>query len=503
MSNDFTLLLPEFLVTGLAFLVLAVDFFVRPSRAHLLGYVSLAGLVGILAFTLAFLWGKDDGLYDDMIVIDGFALFFKAFFLVLGGVAILASVEYVRRHLDHAGEYYAIILFTVVAMMLLASASELLTAYVALELLSFGLYVLVSFDRYNPKSNEGGTKYILLGALSSAILLYGISQIYGLAGTTRFDEISDVLVATSDLSPGLLVGLVFIIAGLGFKVAAVPFHMWAPDAYEGAPTPVTAYLAVGSKAAAFVLVLKIFVEALMPAAADWQLILVIMAALTMTLGNLGALVQSNIKRLLAYSSIGHVGYLLMGIAALAAVDSSRIASIEASQLVVAAVIFHLAAYGVTNMAAFLAVSTIQDATGKEEIKDLAGIARRAPWVAMILAVSLFSLAGLPIFAGFTSKFYLFTAAATQGLLWLAGLAIFASLISLYYYLSVVRRLYIEPPEDPTPVRVPKMTFGVLGVLLIGIIFLGVYPAPLLDAIQHASQAILSSDGPLHLVWSVD
>lgn len=383
-------------------------------------------------------------------------------------------------------------------MMLMASSSELLTAYISLELLSFGLYVLVSFDRYNPKSNEAGTKYILLGALSSAILLYGISQVYGLTGTTSFEGISEALLATSELSPGLLVGLVFIIAGLGFKVAAVPFHMWAPDAYEGAPTPVTAFLAVGSKAAAFALILKLFIEAFMPAAADWQLILVIMAALTMTLGNLVALVQSNIKRMLAYSSIGQVGYLLMGVAALAAIDSDGIISVEFSHLAVAGVMFHLVAYAVTNMAAFLSVSTIYDATGGEEIKDFAGIARRAPLVAMVFAVSLFSLAGLPIFAGFASKFYLFTAAATQGLLWLAGLAIFTSLLSLYYYLMVVRQMYIEPAEDPTPIRVPRMTFGVLGVLLLGIIFLGVYPAPLLDAIQHASDAILSAESVFHL-----
>ena len=245
--NDFTLLLPEFLVTGLAFLVLTADFFLHSERKHLLAYMSVLGLGAVLAFSLVYLWDPDDSLYEGVILVDGYALFFKAFFLVLGGVVVLTSLDYVRRHLDYPGEYYGILLFTVVAMMLLAASGELLTAYISLELLSFGLYVLVSYDRYNPKSNEGGTKYILLGAFSSALLLYGISQIYGLLGTTRFDEIGQALAATSGLSPGVLVGLVLIIAGLGFKVAAVPFHMWAPDAYEGAPIPVTAYLAVGSK----------------------------------------------------------------------------------------------------------------------------------------------------------------------------------------------------------------------------------------------------------------
>ena len=499
MSNNFALMSPEFMVTGLAFLVLTADFFLRSDRKHLLAYLSVAGIGGILVFSLVYLWNKDETLYEGLILIDGYALFFKAFFLVLGAVVVLTSLEYVRRHLDHAGEYYGILLFTVVAMMLLASSGELLTAYIALELLSFGLYVLVSFDRYNPKSNEGGTKYILLGAFSSALMLYGISQIYGLLGTTRFDGISQALAATPDLSPGVLVGLVLIIAGLGFKVAAVPFHMWAPDAYEGAPIPVTAYLAVGSKAASFALILRLFTEALMPAVADWQFILVIMAAFTMVLGNLLALVQSNIKRLLAYSSIGHVGYLLMGIAALAAVDSDGVVSVNLSHLASNGVMLHLVAYGITNMAVFLSISAIYNITGKDDIASLAGLARRAPFVAVVFTAALFSLAGLPIFAGFTSKFYLFTAAATQGLLWLAGLAIFTSLVSLYYYLMVIRQMYIEPGEDTTPIRVPRLTLGVLGVLLAGMVFVGVYPAPLMDAIQHGSDVIMSSGGVLQLV----
>ena len=499
MSNNFALMSPEFMVTGLAFLVLTADFFLRSDRKHLLAYLSVAGIGGVLVFSLVYLWNKDETLYEGLILIDGYALFFKAFFLVLGAVVVLTSLEYVRRHLDHAGEYYGILLFTVVAMMLLASSGELLTAYIALELLSFGLYVLVSFDRYNPKSNEGGTKYILLGAFSSALMLYGISQVYGLLGTTRFDGISQALAATPDLSPGVLVGLVLIIAGLGFKVAAVPFHMWAPDAYEGAPIPVTAYLAVGSKAASFALILRLFTEALMPAVADWQYILVIMAAFTMVLGNLLALVQSNIKRLLAYSSIGHVGYLLMGIAALAAVDSDGVVSVNLSHLASNGVMLHLVAYGITNMAVFLSISAIYNITGKDDIASLAGLARRAPFVAVVFTAALFSLAGLPIFAGFTSKFYLFTAAATQGLLWLAGLAIFTSLVSLYYYLMVIRQMYIEPGEDTTPIRIPRLTLGVLGVLLVGMVFVGVYPAPLMDAIQHGSDVIMSSGGVLQLV----
>ena len=497
--NNFALLLPEFMVAGLAFLVLTVDFFLRSDRKHLLAYLSVLGLGGVLAFSLAYLWNSDDSLYEGLVRIDGYALFFKAFFLVLGGVVVLTSLDYARRHLAHQGEYYGILLFTVVAMMLLAASGDLLTAYISLELLSFGLYVLVSYDRYNPKSNEAGTKYILLGAFSSALLLYGISQVYGLLGTTRFDGIAEALAATPELSPGLLVGFVLIIAGLGFKVASVPFHMWAPDAYEGAPIPITAYLAVGSKVAAFALVLRLFTEAMLPAAGDWQLILVIMAALTMVVGNLGALVQHNIKRLMAYSSISHVGYLLLGIAGLAAIRADETVSAELSHLASNGVMLHLVAYAITSMAAFLSITVIYNVTGKDEIRDFAGVARRAPAVSMVLAASLFSLAGMPLFAGFASKFYLFNAAATQGLLWLAGLAVFMSLVSLYYYLMVIRQMYIEKADDTTPMRVQGLTLGLLGVLLAGMVFVGVYPAPLMDAIQHASDVILSSDGVLQLV----
>ena len=503
MSNNFALLLPEFLVTGLAFLVLSVDFFLREERKHLLGYLAAAGLMGILAFTLVYHWGLTDSLYDGLVHVDGYSLFFKAVFLIIGAVVILTSMDYLRRNQENAGEYYGILLFTIVGMMLMAASGELLTAYISLELLSFGLYVLVSFDRYNPKANEGGTKYILLGAFSSALMLYGISQVFGLLGTTRFDGISQALSAGPDLSPGLLIGMVLIIAGLGFKVASVPFHMWAPEAYEGAPIPIAGYLAVGSKAAAFALLLRFFVEALLPAVGDWQLIIVILAAVTMVFGNLVALTQRNLKRLMAYSSIGHVGYLLMGIAALAAVGPDESVQVQLSHLASNGLMLHLVAYGVTNLAIFLGLTAVYNATGKEAIADLAGLAGRAPQVAVVMAAALFSLGGLPLFAGFVSKFYLFNAAASQGLLWLAGLAIFTSLVSLYYYLNIVRQMYIEEAEDPTRLPVPRLTLGVLGVLFLAIIFLGVYPAPLLDAIQHATDAILSSSSVVGLAQSAN
>ena len=514
MNNNFLLLIPEIMVVGVAFVVLGLDLFLPERRKWVLPFVAVAGLVAALVVSLAYLWGVNDTLYDGVVRIDGYALFFKVFFVALGGVVILASVDFVRRNLDHPGEYYGILLFTVAAMMLMATSGELLTAYISLELLSFGLYALVAWDRYNAKSNEGATKYILLGAFSSALLLYGMSQIYGLLGTTRFDEIAVALSSADALSPGLILGIALIIAGLGFKVAAVPFHMWAPDAYEGAPIPITAHLAVGSKAAAFALMLRLFGEAFLPIAAQWQTLLIALAVITMLLGNLIALAQRNLKRLLAYSSVGQVGYLLMGIAALASMDLGDMgmgiggigsaggaagASVELARLASNGVMLHLVGYAVTNMAAFLCLAAVYNITGREDIAGMAGVARRAPLVGMVFAASLFSLAGLPVFVGFTSKFYLFNAAAAQGLLWVAGVAIFASLISLYYYLMVVRQLYIEPaPSEenaaaatiPAPIPAPRLTLGLLGALFGGMVALGVYPAPLMQAVQYASAALL-------------
>ena len=493
-NNDFLLLIPEFMAAGLAFAVLTLDFFLKEDRKHLLGYFAAGGLLATLAVTLIQQWGVDDTLYDGALRMDAFTLFFRAAFLLMGAVAILSSVEYVRRGLRYAGEYYAILIFTIVGMMLISASGELLTAYISLELLSLGLYVLASFDRYNPKSNEAGTKYILLGAVSSALLLYGISQIYGLMGTTRFDEMARVLAAAADggggLPPGLIVGFGMIFAGLGFKLAAVPFHMWAPDVYEGAPIPIAGWLATASKAAALALALRLFSHALMPIAADWRTIAAALAALTMTVGNLTALAQTNMKRLLAYSSVGHVGYLLMGVAALAAVDADGAARTDFSRLAVNGAILHLIAYGATSLAAFLCLTAFHNATGKDDIADLAGAARRSPFLGAALAASLLSLAGLPIFAGFVSKFYLFSAAAAQGLLWLAGIAIFASLVSLYYYLQVLRQAYIEPPPDGADaIRLPRLTVAVLGALTAVVIVIGVYPSPLMSVIERASAAL--------------
>ena len=497
LTENIDLLSPEFALAGLALTVFVVDLLLPHGKKQGVAWLSVAGLTGIIALSIAMLWGRQETLYGGLLAVDAFSLFFKVFFLGLGICIILSSIEFVEHRLENQGEFYAILLLSILGMNVMVQARELLTAYIALELLSFCLYVLSAYAKDEPKSNEAGLKYILVGAFSSAILLYGFSMVYSTLGVTQFTEIGSSLSTPGEASPALWAGLALLVVGLGFKVSAVPFHMWAPDVYEGAPLPVTAYLAIASKAAAFALILRLVAEALLPAPAlwsQWQIILAVLASVTMIVGNLVALAQTNIKRLLAYSSIGHVGIVLAGITVLA--PDSVLAS--------NGVILYLVGYSITNMVVFAGIISFFNLTGREEIADLGGLADRQPFLAASLAIGLFSLGGLPIFAGFAIKFYLFVAIANAGFLWLAGLAIFASLISIYYYLQVIRQMYIEPPPEYAAAGVEGINsgssqllspsllmMGVLAVGLLAVVFVGVYPAPLLDLIDAASQAILT------------
>ena len=495
LTENLVLLTPEFALAGLAFLVFVIDLFLPEDRKGYLAWVSIAGLLALIVVSLVMLWGEEESLYDGLLAVDDFSLFFKVFFMGMGVFIILSSMDFVENQLENRGEFYGLLLFSILGMNLMAQSRELLTAYIALELLSFSLYVLAAYAKDNAKSNESALKYIIVGAVSSAILLYGVSMVYGVLGVTKFEEIAAGLAVASEVSPALWVGVGLILVGLMFKVSVVPFHMWAPDVYEGAPYPITAYLAIGSKAAAFALVLRLVAEGFVPAAdrwEQWQLVLAVLAGVTMLVGNLVALAQQNLKRLMAYSSIGHAGFILAGIAALS-IDSS---------LASTGVMFYLVGYSITNLVVFAAIISFFNMTGKEMIADLGGLADHQPFLAASLAMGLFSLAGLPIFAGFAMKFYLFTAVATEGFLWLAGLAIFSSLISLYYYLQILRQVYIEPApagdgggdlleEHPALAKRPSLTLlTVLGSGLAGIIWLGVYPKPLIDAIEAAGRAVM-------------
>lgn len=476
---QFGLLIPEFLVAGLAIAVFSADLFLPESHKGKTGALSIVGLVIIAIFTFWHLDGVDEVLFGGLVKFDAYSLFFKELFLFTGIMIIIVSLQFVERYLSQPGEYYAIIITSVLAMMFMAGSGELLTAYISLELLSFCLYILAGYSRTEPKSHEAGVKYILLGAFSSALLLYGISLLYGSLGTTSFSEMAQSIEANqTGLDGRLLLGLIFLVGGLAFKLSAIPFHMWAPDVYEGAPLPVTAYIAVASKAAAFALVLRLFAEGLLPAMEQWQLVIAILAAITMLGGNLVALAQSNIKRMLAYSSIGQVGYLLMGIAALSTLSANGL-------------VFHLVGYAVTNLLAFGTIIGFYNTSKGEKITDFSGLADRSPFLAACLTAAFLSLAGLPFFAGFTTKFYLFAATAEGGFLWLVCLAGIASVISLYYYLQVIKQMYVHESNDSSEIPVSLPMRMILFILLMGVIFIGIYPGPLVETIGIATSEIFS------------
>ena len=471
LNLDYSLLTPEFTLIGLAVIVFALDLFAPRFPKAWLPYVAAVGLIAIAGLSLG--WLEVESNFAGLLFIDGYTTFFRVFFILTTAAITLASVQFVQQRVRYPGEYYGLLIISTVGAIFMAAARELLSAYIALETLSFSLYVLVSILKFDPRSNEGGMKYMLLGAFSSAMLLYGLSLIYGAAGSTFYDDIAARLAEdTEGFELGFLVGIVLLIAGLGFKVAAVPFHMWTPDAYEGAPLPITGYLSATSKAAGFALLLRLFSEAFLPAIADWPWIIAALAAMTMVLGNLVALQQRNVKRLLAYSSIGQVGYMLMAIAA----PSSETAS---------ALLLHLAGYVITNLAAFTCLIGWYNLTGKEEIADLRGMAERAPLLAASLTAALFSLSGMPLFAGFLTKFILFQAVAAEGFLWLSVVAVVMSMVSLYYYLMVIKQLYIMEPEEPTRLAVPPLVSGLTTVLVIGIFYVGIFPRHLFEAAEAA------------------
>ena len=420
-----------------------------------------------IAFTVM-LWGESESSFGGMLVLDGFSLFFKFLILSIAALVIISSVDYVNKFARFQGEYYALILFSAGGLMLMASTGELISIYVALELSSISLYALVSFLK-DSKSSEAGLKYMILGAISSAVLLFGMAFVYGLTGTTHLDQIADkvsALVSSGQLwdSPALILGMILMVAGFGFKIASVPFQMWVPDVYEGAPTPITAYLSVASKAAGFAVILRVFYTAFgIPLLSDsWALVFAVLGAISMTIGNVVALAQTNIKRMLGYSSIAHAGYLMVGLAAVSSLGRSGI-------------LFFLATYALSNLGAFIAIIAISNKTGSDEISDYTGMARRSPVLALVLAFCLISLIGIPPTGGFIAKIYIFNAAIQQDLLWLVIIAVLNSVISAYYYLKVVKVMYVGTPasEEAVPSSIPLR--AALAITSLGVLLLGIYP----------------------------
>jgi NADH-quinone oxidoreductase subunit N len=473
-------LLPVLVILGTAALVLLLDLLPPRRRKEHLGGVALVGIVGALLASL-WQWGKEARGFRDMVLLDGYALFFDVIICYAAALAVLLSMDYLRRNGVESGEYYALVLFSTAGMMLLASAGDLVVAFLAIEIMSLSLYILAGLFKTRLASGEASMKYFLLGAFASSFLLYGIALIYGATGSTNFDRIAAALPAGRSLDPLLLVGLGLLLVGFGFKISAVPFHSWAPDVYEGAPTSVTAFIATGSKAAAFAAMLRVLVVALRGAQPDWSALLWGVAVVTMTAGNVVAIAQSNLKRMLAYSSIAHVGYMLVGVVAGGAPGAG-------------AVLFYLLAYTFTTAGTF-GVITLCERAGEEavEVGDYAGLARRHPLLAATLALFLLSLVGIPPLAGFVGKFYLFGAAVRSGYLWLAVVGVLNSAIAAYYYLRVIVVMYMREPDgaSASAVYAPSFAGGLaLAISLAGIVLLGLMPAPFVDLAQSAVAPLL-------------
>src|SRR5216684_3119466 len=479
-SQDFYRLAPEIVLCATGALLMLVEPFLSSQRRRVAGVFALLGAVVSLAstFYLKALPGKA---FNGLLAIDGFSFFFHVLVGTVAALVMLGSADYLEREQLRGGEYYALVLFATAGMGVMASAQELVTGFIGLEMSSISSYILAGYRRDAPKSNESAMKYFLLGSFATAFFLYGIALLYGGTGTTFLPQMNDSAAAPNLMLVRLGLALVFI--GLAFKVAAAPFQVWTPDVYEGAPTPVTALFSAGPKAAAFALLLRIF--ATVPAATHlWFWAFWVLAVLTMFVGNLGALVQTNVKRLLAYSSIAHAGYILVAFAAVTSM--ARSGSAEAAPAY-AAVLFYLLSYALVKLGAFTIVSQLGGAGEKNlSLDDYAGLSQRQPWVAAALSVYLLSLLGLPVTAGFFGKFYIFKAAVNSHLVWLAVLMAINSVIGAYYYLRVIVVMYMREPSAETaalaPVRFPVSVSAVLLITFVGTILFGVYPNPVINFI---------------------
>jgi NADH-quinone oxidoreductase subunit N len=483
---NFGLLAPELTLAATAIVVILLDFLVKPK--WWLAAVSILGLVVSAGFTIAMWGGGPAALFGNLLAVDNFALFFKLLFLVIAALVILASADYVAKFRRFQGEYYALVLLSALGMMLMAATTELISIYLALELTSISLYVLVGFLK-DPESTEASLKYLLLGAVASAVLLFGMALIFGFTGQTQLGDIAAAIqgmyISGVLSSPGLIAGIVLMVAGFGFKIAAVPFHMWVPDVYEGAPTPITAYLSVASKAAGFAVILRVFYSAFgLPdwLSLDWGLLFAILAAIGMTVGNVIALPQTNIKRMLGYSSIAQAGYLLVGLAAVGFASATDVAGQSG-------LLFFLASYALTNLGAFIAIIAISNKLDSDLISDYAGMGKRAPVLALALTLCMISLIGMPPAAGFMAKFYIFSGAVQSGLLWLVIIAVINSVISAYYYLRVVKVMWMDKPASRAKVPSSPALRVALALSCLGVLLLGIIPGFVMKLAQMAASML--------------
>jgi NADH-quinone oxidoreductase subunit N len=482
--HDLLPILPLITTLTWAVLLLVVDLFVPPGRKAITAGLAALGFVASLTLTL--LWrGAPATAMNGMVVMDGFATLLNALFAVCGLAGVLFAYAYLQRMGIERGEYYVLLLFTVSGMMLMASAADLITIFLALELLSIPLYVLAGIARPRLASEEAALKYFLLGAFATGMLVYGIALVYGAAGSTQLSVIAAQLsqmTAAGNVPLIAYAGGGLILVGLSFKVGAVPFHMWTPDVYEGAPTPVAGFMSVAAKAGGFAALLRLLAWALPAMSLTWVPIVATLSALTMIVGNLAALVQTNLKRLLAYSSIAHAGYILMAVAALGTGTATAGA--------IAAALFYLLAYAVTNLGAWAVVVALEREYGTGLTpQDYAGLGRKHPLLALAMTVFMLSLTGIPPTAGLIAKVYVFRAALDGGLMWLAIIGVITSFISAYYYLRVLVAMYMR--EGSPEVHLDRLTAGVVAVAAVATLLLGLLPAPLM---KFAVRAVMLAAG---------
>ncbi len=477
MSLDLQPMTPELMLGILGLGLMAVDLLVAPGEKRFVGWFGIVGLLVTLVPSAVLLLGVPRLVFANTYAVDPFAAFFKIIAILSAVLVLLAAMEFFRgRPTAHEGDVYVLIVFMVLGLVIMAAAADLILLFLAVEWVSLISYVLAGSLKADRKSNEAGVKYFFYGAAASAVMLYGFTYLYGAGGTTNIYALARRL---GDIEPGfLVVAVVLVLAGLGFKISLVPFHQWTPDVYEGAPTPITAFLSVASKAAGFAALLRLFSIAL-PAGA-WVTVLAVLAAFSMSVGNLLALSQQNIKRMLAYSSIAHAGYMLIGVVALSASATPLGSGIGA-------LLYYLIAYTFTNIGAFAVAIEIERTLGSDAIADYAGLSQRMPGTAAAMAVFMLSLTGIPLTALFFGKLLLFGAAIQSGFLWLAVVGIVNSVVSLYYYVGVIRAMYqLAPPEGAGALSESALVRTLLVVTVAGTIVLGVYPQPFLNLVQTAS-----------------
>ena len=457
------LLSVELAVCAWMLLILVADLFLPASRKPKLWALTFTG---VIVFAALLIWQQVSGLrgtFQNMLVIDGFSGYFRGLFLLTAACVVVMTRESHRQLSANMGAFYLLLLSALLGMLVLASINDLLMLFLGLELLTFSLYIMAAYLRTDARSVEAGMKYLIMGSVSSGFLVYGIALLYGFAGSTGFAAIRSAL--TNGPAPlNAQVGLLFILAGLGFKVAAVPFHLWVPDVYEGAPTPVVALLSVGSKMAGVVAILRVLYGVFLPMQGLWAGVLATLSAATLLYGNLAAIPQTNIKRLLGYSSIGHAGYLLMGLS-------------TASMAGAAAVAYYLLAYLFSNLTVFLVVVVASESLGGDALDDYKGLSKRSGLLAASMFIGLLSLAGVPPLAGFVGKLFVLLRTVESRRIWLVAIGAVNVAISLYYYLMVVKRMYFDPPRTATPIRLHPLTKTTLALLVLGIVAVGLFQEP--------------------------